>query len=56
MTPTQKNKLLIALNNFKNNLLIIETPKTTTGRIIFYQKIKIIDRNLTSIEKQLKKL
>lgn len=50
MTQQQKKDILIALNSFKS-LLVINFLNYET--ITIY---KIIDRNITSIEKQIKKL
>jgi len=50
MNNKQKTELLISLNNFKS-LLVINFLNYETINIY-----KIIDRNITSIEKQIKKL
>jgi hypothetical protein len=61
----QKNKLLIALNNFRNLVIDIylchDLPDNAPISVYYkeHQKDKayqIIDRNITSIEKQIKKL
>lgn len=65
MTPTQKNKLLIALNNFNNlviNYLVSNATPDHAPISVYYREqqenkaYQIIDRNITSIEKQIKKL
>lgn len=68
MLSYQKNALLSLLAQFKVRLLEVEEPKTQlvetsfgkmedgTARNSHRHAIYTIDRNLTSIEKQLKKL
>lgn len=50
MTQKQKKDILIALNSFKSLITINFLNYSTI------ESYKIIDRNITSIEKQIKKL
>jgi hypothetical protein len=56
MTQNEKNELIRSLNDFLHLLYQTTEPKTTIERGLFYEKLEIIKRNLTSIEKQIKKL
>ncbi len=53
----QKNMLLIAINKFRAKIYYIATKNNYSWQTQKEIKIiQIIDRNLTSIEKQIKKL